>query len=70
VNITKAISDLIWEKNQVELDLVISKKQLAETLIQCRIEEIKKERQQEEWKPLLSIEKILYEIFDMIPQIR
>ncbi len=33
VNITKAISDLIWEKNQVELDLVISKRQLAETLI-------------------------------------
>ena len=65
----KIISDLINQKNGVKLEDVISKKDLAQILIEFRNTQIKRERYGDGWKPLLPIEKILYKIFVMIPRV-
>lgn len=68
VGVTKAISNLIWDDMGMELEDVISKTELARTLIEPRISEIKTERDNgNEWKPLLPIEKDLRRVFEMIP---
>lgn len=70
VGVTKAISDLIWDDKGMKLEDVISKAELARTIIEPRISEIKTERDNgNEWKPLLPIEKELRRIFEMIPRI-
>jgi hypothetical protein len=64
----KAISDLIYKENGKALNDIISNKELGRLLIQSRIEKIKMERDGDGWKPLLPIEKVLNNIFHLIPR--
>lgn len=66
----KVICDLMKKDNQIKLDDAISKKKLAESLVEERISEISLKRKNgKDWEPVLPIEKVLKRIFEMIPTI-
>jgi hypothetical protein len=65
----KFIRNIFGRETKKELDDVISKKHLAETLTGRRLKEIEKEKNSEEgWVPKLPIEIVLKKIFYKIPR--
>ena len=69
IGLMKAISDVIWNMNETNFGDLFSKVVLAKKLIEPRIAEIRRERDNDGWKPILPIEQQLYKIFDMIPRV-
>jgi hypothetical protein len=69
ITLRKAISGLIYKENGIDLDRVISNIELGKVLILPTIERIKIERDGDDgWNPLLPIEKVLQNIFSLIPK--
>ena|SRR4029078_3408063 len=65
----KIISDTTRRENNKRLEDIVSKKNLAETLMENRLIEIEKERNDEKgWEPKLPIELVLKNIFRKIPR--
>lgn len=62
-----AMSKEIQESTGQKFSDLVSKPDLADKLMQERLEEIRKERNSDGWKPKLPIEKTLQQIFRMIP---
>ena len=69
IGLMKAVSDVVWDVNESKLSDLVSKVDLAKKLIEPRIAEIRIERDNKAWKPILPIEQQLYKIFDIIPRV-
>jgi len=69
IGLMKAVADVIWNVDQCKFSDLVSKVDLAKKLIEPRIAEIRRERDNEGWKPILPIEQQLYKIFDIIPRV-
>jgi hypothetical protein len=69
VGLMKAVSDVVWNVNQYMFGDLVSKVDLAKKLIESRLAEIRRERDNEGWKPILPTEHLLYKIFDIIPRV-
>jgi len=69
IGLMKAVADVIWNVDQCKFSNLVSKVDLAKKLIEPRIAEIRRERDNEGWKPILPIEQQLYKIFDIIPRV-
>jgi hypothetical protein len=69
IGLMKAISDVVWNVNESKFSDLVSKVDLAKKLIEPRIAEIRTERDNKGWKPILPIEQQLYKIFDIIPRV-
>lgn len=69
IGLMKAISDVVWNVNESKFSDLVSKVDLAKKLIEPRITEIRTERDNKGWKPILPIEQQLYKIFDIVPRV-
>jgi hypothetical protein len=63
IGLYKAISYTMWQINNIELEPIVSKTELARMVFQERAEEIKNEIENDGWVPKLPIEHVLYKIF-------
>lgn len=61
----KALADLFWKKYNVDLEQIISKKELGRILSAQRAEEISQEYKENRYKPKFKIEDILMKILEV-----